>query len=362
MKKTALYSITSLASALVLLLLFSTSVVKAQDFNPQDRAYQTDVSRSGTAAGTMLEIGVGARAEGLGGAFSAIADDPSALYWNPAGITNIRALEVQFTRLDWFIGTKYHAFDLVLPLSSTSWTLGFHLAMLDYGESPVRTVFRPEGTGETYSAKDMVAGLYLAMAITDRVSVGLGAKYFREQIWHESGSNVAFDVSIFYKTALKGLKLGGVVSNFGPEFGMGGRDLTRIMDSDGRTDTYFNNDQVPVNLATEKYSLPLLFRFGMSYEWTFTPSNSLTFAMDLNHPSHNTESINLGMELKTLDAFYLRAGYQSLFERESINGLTLGGGLKYIVMGQATIILDYAWSDWSIMDSVNRFTIGISAL
>jgi len=361
MKKTAFYNMTRLLAGIVMLFLFSISAVKAQDFNPQDRAYRTDVSRSGTAAGTMLEIGVGARAEALGGAFAAIADDASALYWNPAGITNIKALEVQFTRLDWFIGTKYHAFDLVVPLSATSWTLGFHLAMLDYGESPVRTVFRPEGTGETYTAKDMVAGLYLGMAITDRVSVGLGVKYFREQIWHETGSNVAFDVSIFYKTVLKGLKLGGVVSNFGPEFGLSGRDLTRIMDSDGRTDNYFNNDQVPVNLETEKYSLPLLFRFGMSYEWTFNESNSLTFAVDLIHPSHNTENIDLGMELKTLNAFYLRAGYQSLFERESINGLTLGGGLKYKVTGQSTIIFDYAWSDWSIMDSVNRFTIGISA-
>jgi len=344
-----------------ILLVFLTANIQAQEFDPSSRAYRTDVSRKGTAAGAMLEIGVGARAEAMGGAFTSIANDPSALYWNPAGITEIPATSAQFTRLNWLVDTKYHAFDLVVPIPQLSWALGFHLAMLDFGENPVRTVFRPEGTGEFYSAKDMVAGLYLAMAITDRISVGLGAKYFYERIWHVDGSNIAFDVSILYKTALKGLQLGGSIANFGPEFSLSGRDLERVMDSDGRMDKYFNNDQVPVLLKTEEYPLPLLFRFGISYNWQLSERNSLIFSSDLNHPSHSTESINLGVEFKTFNALYLRAGYQSLFERDAINGLTVGAGLIYRVMGHSTITFDYSWSDWTVLDSVNRFTIGVSA-
>ena len=39
--------------------------------------------------GSDLGMGVGARAIGMGGAFVAIADDPSATFWNPAGLTDI---------------------------------------------------------------------------------------------------------------------------------------------------------------------------------------------------------------------------------------------------------------------------------
>lgn len=39
--------------------------------------------------GSDLGMGIGARGIGLGGAFVSIADDPSAVYWNPAGLTGI---------------------------------------------------------------------------------------------------------------------------------------------------------------------------------------------------------------------------------------------------------------------------------
>lgn len=345
-------------------LLLLTSLAAIQSTWAQDnfdRAYKTDVTRRGTAAGTMLEIGIGARAEALGGAFVAIADDPSALHWNPAGITNIPALAVQLTHHDWLVDTQFNALDLVIPVNRYGFALGFHLAMLDYGDSPVRTIARPEGTGETYSAKDMVAGLYGALSITDRISTAIGVKYFHEQIWHTEGSNIAFDLSIFYKTRLDGLTLGGAICNFGPEFSLDGRDLTRIMDADGRRDVYFNNDQVVVSYKTEKFPLPLIFRFGMAYRLNFDDRNALIFSGDLIHPSHNVESMNLGLEFKTMNIFFLRAGYQSLFENDAISGLTLGGGLNYRILGHSTITIDYAWSDWTIFESVNRFTIGITA-
>ncbi len=360
MNRAKFFSGVLLVAGLAISFLPASQTLRAQEFDPHGRAYKTDVSRSGTAAGDMLEIGVGARAEALGGAFVSIANDPSALYWNPAGITQISSVSAQFMRLNWFVETTFNAFDMVVPIAPINWSLGFHLAMLDYGEAPVRTVFRPEGTGEVYSARDMVVGLYMAMAITDRISTGVGAKYFYERIWHEKGSTLALDLSILYKTPVKGLRLGGTISNFGTEFSLKGRDLTRVMDVDGRKDKFFNNDEVPVDRVTESYPLPLLFRFGISYDWILSSNHMLTFAVDANHPSDNTESLDLGVELKTFRSVFLRAGYQSLFERNAINGLCLGAGFKYRILGQAVITVDYAWSDWAIMQPVNRFTIGIS--
>lgn len=328
--------------------------------NPSELAYDTDVSRRGTSAGTMLEIGVGARAIALGGAFVAIADDPSALYWNPAGITNIRTLSLQATKTNWLVETEFNTVDLVVPLPILNSALGFHLAMLDYGEQPVRTIFRPEGTGEFYSANDFVAGLYYALAITDRVSVGLGAKFFQESIWHVKGSTLATDLSILFETPLKGLKLGGTISNLGPEFGLSGRDLTRVADVDGRKDEYFNNDNLAIQLATETYPLPLLFRFGLAYEWSFDDRNSLLFAGNMNHPADDVESVDLGVEAKLYNFTFLRAGYRSLFADYAAEGLTVGAGMRYKILGAATLNFDYSWTDWSVLSSVNRFSIGIS--
>jgi uncharacterized protein YfiM (DUF2279 family) len=342
----------------VLLFLY---VLAAGNLQAQVTEYQTDVSRRGTSAGAMLEIGVGARAEALGGAFVAIADDPSALYWNPAGIINIPSLSLQATKTDWLVGTNFNALDMVIPLPSLSSALGFHLAMLDYGENPVRTIFRPEGTGEVYSASDMVAGLYWAMSITNSFSVGLGVKYFQERIWHVSGSTIAIDLAVLYDTPLKGLRLGGSISNLGPEFGLQGRDLTRTADIDGIKDEYYNNDNVPIELATETYPLPMLFRFGVSYLLDFSEDYTVQMAANVNHPSDDKESLDLGAEIKLWEIVFLRAGYQSLFLDYAANGLALGGGLKYTLGDIVTLSVDYAYTDWSILASTNRFTLGVAA-
>ena len=329
--------------------------------NPADLTYDKEVSRRGTSAGAMLEIGVGARAEALGGAFVGIADDPSALYWNPAGIIKISRISLQVTKTDWFVGTKFNAVDLVVPVSSINSAFGFHVALLDYGSNPVRTIFRPEGTGETYSASDLVAGIYWALGVTDRVNVGIGLKYFQESIWHVKGNVMAMDMSILFDTPLNGLRLGAALSNLGPEFKLSGRDLLRVVDIDGRKDEYFNNDNVPIALATESYPLPLLFRFGLSYNMELGAKTSLLLAGNVSHPSNDDESAGVGAELKLLNLAFLRAGYHSLFNDTAVNGLTLGAGLKYIMRGFGALTFDYSWTDWDVLKSVPRFTLGISA-
>jgi len=67
---------------IMIILLFVTSGLIAQEFI-------SDVSKVGTTAAPFLSIEVGSRAIGMGGAFVALANDASALYWNPAGLARM---------------------------------------------------------------------------------------------------------------------------------------------------------------------------------------------------------------------------------------------------------------------------------
>ncbi len=337
-------------------ILFACFVIVVSNSNvwPQ---FIINVRATGTTAASFLEIGVGARAMGMGGTYAAIANDPTALYYNPAGIALINGPQIELMHNEWLVNTKHDFFGGVLPLSLFNSAVGFSVNSLGYGDQPVRTIRRPEGTGETYNARDAVVALSYAMALTDRFSFGLSAKWINQRIWHESGNAAALDIGIFYLTALKGLQLGFCMSNFGTRLRIRGRDMDSTVDPDKK-----NSDinRVPVQYKTDSYPLPMTLRAGISYEMDLGMLGSLLLAADLLHPTDNQESINLGMEYGFAGMFYVRSGYENLFEGNSVNGLTLGCGIDYWHPGRMGFRMDYAYSDWGILDNSHRFSIGIS--
>ena len=88
------------------------------------------------------QVPIGARAIGMGGAFSSLADDGSALFWNPAGLARIGQQEVMGTHANLFnTGINDDVFAFVLPLSlnqvaAADWYhSGFNDSELDFGEN-----------------------------------------------------------------------------------------------------------------------------------------------------------------------------------------------------------------------------------
>jgi hypothetical protein len=63
---------------------------------------------AGSYAGDFIEIGPGVRASGLGGAFTAIANDGSAIYWNPAGISQLKRIEIGAMRAFLYNGLAHY--------------------------------------------------------------------------------------------------------------------------------------------------------------------------------------------------------------------------------------------------------------
>ncbi|HGY55088.1 MAG TPA: PorV/PorQ family protein [Caldithrix abyssi] len=318
--------------------------------------FAENISNRGTSAAAFLEIGIGAKALGLGGAFTAYANDASALYWNPAGITELNRISVSANHTGWLANTKLEYFGLVLPVGE-SITVGLILSVLDYvDQQPVRTILQPEGTGEYYDASDLLLGVSFAVKLTNRFSFGCNAKYIQQKIWHESAKGFAIDVGILYHTIWDGLTIGASISNFGTDMQLSGRDLTRPYDDDPQN---YSNDKLNTQLKTDAFPLPLLFRFGLAYTMDINSNNQITALIDLNHPSSNVEYVNTGLEYMLMKRFAIRAGFQSLFDSSRENGLTFGAGLNYDISSAFGITFNYAYSDWGILGNVQRFSIDL---
>lgn len=318
--------------------------------------YSDNVSNRGTSAAAFLEIGIGAKAEAMGGAFTALADDASALYWNPAGISSMRGIGLTATHTEWLADTKFQYMGLVIPLGDYK-AIGLSLTLLDYmDKQPVRTIAQPEGTGEYYDASDLAIGLSYGMNITSNFSFGITGKYIHQAIWHESAQTFAVDLGVLYHTDLKGLSLGASVSNFGGEMRLDGRDLVRPYDEDSKN---YTNDKLNVIHKTDDFSLPLMFRFGVGYKKSFDDHN-FTLSADLLHPSNNVESMNVGMEYSFKGIVSIRGGYQSMFDSKSETGYTLGFGIKNPFSDYLNISFNYAYSDWGRLNSVQRFSIDLN--
>jgi len=308
----------------------------------------------GTTAAPFLEVGVGSRAVGMGGAFVAVANDVSALYWNPAGISRIGHAEAVFERVEWLADINFNYLGVVFPFGRWG-TAGIFMDAMSVPKMAVRTVDYPDGTGEMFDATSYAFGLSYSFALTDRFSIGLTGKYIEERIWHEKAPSVAFDIGTLYRTNFNGLRIGATISNFGPSMTMDGSDLIIYYDADPSIDG--NNDRIMGKLMTDEWPLPLNMQFGIAYDLLTTKYYKMTIATDAFHPINNSESVNAGTEISILDMLFIRAGYQAIGQTDTEEGLTLGGGLRYKMFGQSYIKLDYAFADFGRLKNVSRYTL-----
>jgi|YelNatPaOPRAMG01_1025707.scaffolds.fasta_scaffold00948_4 hypothetical protein len=315
------------------------------------------MTKSGTTGAQFLKIPVGARAIGMGGAFVAVANDVTALYWNPAGVTRLQPRGgACFIHTNWLADTRFDFAGVAVRLGGFG-TLGFHFASLSMPDIKVRTEFEPEGTGEYFSAMDMSLGITYARELTDRFRMGFNAKYIRQQIWHMAASAFAVDLGFLYQTDFPWLTLGISLSNFGPKLQYVGKDVFVNYDFD--PSQWGDNENIFANLQTDRWDLPLLFRFGLSAVALQSDWQKLILSVEARHPNDNSENLSFGAEYAFRNRFFLRGGYQALFEDQSEKGLTLGAGLVYYLSPTVPLRFDYAFEDWGRLSSVNRVSVEI---
>ncbi len=332
--------------------LFICLLLSGENLNAQS------VSKSGTTAASFLEIPVGASAIGMGGAYVSIANDATALYWNPSGISNHNNYEVTFNHTLWIAETNFDFFGLIIPLGALG-NIGVSFTSLSMDDMKVRTVEKPEGTGEFFSAGDIAVGISYARNLTDRFSIGFTAKYIQQKIWHMSASAFAIDAGTIFKTDLfGGMVIGATIYNFGTSLKMTGRDTRYFIRVDPTKEG--SNNQIPTNIEMDTWDLPLIFQIGISTNIYKNEFYRLTFSADAIHPNNDYESMNFGLETSFKELIYLRGGYQSAFNSYSEGGLTFGIGINSkLVLANAYIKFDYAYRDFGRLQNIHTFSINL---
>ena len=109
----------------------------------------------GTAGAQFLKIGPGARVDSLGGAFGALANDVTTIYWNPAGLSQIKELSFSDTHTIWLADIRYNYLAFATPIEQVG-TLGASVTFLNVPDTEITTLAKPDGTGLWFSRHGML--------------------------------------------------------------------------------------------------------------------------------------------------------------------------------------------------------------
>jgi long-subunit fatty acid transport protein len=320
------------------------------------QSINTDVSKKGTTAATFLSIGQGTRAIGMGSAYVAIADDPSALYWNPAGITKINGAGFIVDHTKWIADIDYNFLGMTYNLGGFG-AIGISFTSSNIGEMKVTTIEQPDGTGETFKATDAAFSIAWAIQLTEDFSIGFNPKFVYQSIWKTSATAVAIDMGVQYVTPFDGIILGMSISNFGTKMQLEGNSALVLYDPDPNSSG--NNGSIPAYLQTDSWELPVNFRVGLAYEPIRADQHKILLAVDALHVSDNYESVNVGGEYTFNDFFSIRGGYKSLFLKDSEESFSLGAGIKQLLLGNVSVQFDYAYQDFGRLNNIQKFSVSI---
>jgi hypothetical protein len=285
----------------------------------------------GTFDGQFLKIGVGARAAGMGGAYVAVANDASSVFWNPAGLALIPEdeQEVSLNHAEWPAGLNFDQATLAFHIGGLPGILAVNARSLSMSEEPVRTAFRPEGTGEFFDAGYTAFGASYSRFLTDKFSIGLSANYVRLGLAEFSEETVAFDLGTLYDVGTLGMKIGMAIQNIGSS--------VQFIEMQGR--------------------IPTVFRVGTAFSTAFKEQHNIIGSFEFSHPPDNAERANIGGEYGFRDFLFLRAGYNLNYDSQ---GLAAGAGVLFPISSIRTkAAADYAYTDMGDLGGVHRISVRI---
>lgn len=171
------------------------------------------VDNTGNTSLPMLSIGIDARASGMGEAMVAVSDDINALNWNPAGLADIKKMELTYTHSQFLA-------DLMFNYLAGGYSIGragsiaIGLNLLTFGNLK-------EGFVLDTAAYGMAINVGYGVNIIEKLQIGLTAKYAIES-WSDTQTKnkvngFSFDLGLISRIT-KSISLGVALKNFGFNF------------------------------------------------------------------------------------------------------------------------------------------------
>jgi len=281
-----------------------------------------------------LSMGFGARALGLGRSFTAMADDPTAVYWNAAGLEHVYQQSFTFFHTSLFEGTNYDFMGYAYPTLSLG-TFGLGIGRIGIGDIDERGL-QGEYLGKiaweeyhgffSYAKRlpwDLTAGL--SIKVVRRAWSGLASE------GNLADNGVGLDLGLMYRPEmfnhflLRDWSLGLNIQNlFKPQ----------------------------INEGTVSDGYPMAIRFGLLRKvYLMGEGNFLNVLMDVDYSAERDTRIHAGAEYRFLGMGALRVGYNG-------STATLGAGIRYSVFQ-----IDYSFGQSGYADvlpAVHRFSVGFN--
>jgi hypothetical protein len=278
-----------------------------------------DRDQPGITAADFLKIGIGAKARGMGGAFVGLADDPSAVYWNPAGLSQLDRSQAMFMHDRWAQDIRYEYLGCAFPIDHrNAVAIGvvlLHMGeILGYDENDKPTSF--------FSAYDAAMLLGYSRRISSRLSLGWTAKGILEKLEDEKAHAAAFDMGFFYDSSIL-------------SFGMSLRNLgTRL------------------KFLEKKHPLPTCLRVGIAFK---ALNNHLLLSTDADLLTDSAPVSRHGIEYNFRNVLFARGGVKYNTQDQSSPGSTTptaGGGIKV-----SKLQLDYSYCSANFMGNLHNFSL-----
>lgn len=288
----------------------------------------------GTTGATFLKIGPGARAVGMGEVFVAIADDATALFWNPAGIVQISRPQIVFMHSLWFQGVNYDYLAYVQSLPGPgNEKFGVSATFLHSGDM-VRTTEDASGnyTGAAgiFVTTDLALGLSYAWEVSRKHSLGASLKLIRSTIDDAVGYGLCVDFGYLLRLI--------------PDLSIGLNLQNGLVSMPIR----FYRELESISASN---SLPVNFKAGIAYKYM---EGRLLLGLDVNFPIDSVVNYHAGAEYKFTDNLSLRAGYKTdlIQDIDLLSGLCTGVGYKF-----SSYELDYAFVPYGNLGVTHRISL-----
>ncbi len=287
-------------------------------------AWSFGSSSKGTSTAGFLKIGPGARAAAMGEAYSAVANDATALYWNPAALRQVKKNSISLMHADYLESSNYEygAF----AHTGSKFSIGAGVQLMSAGTITGRDDSGLETGG--FSPKDMALTLGYAQEIGS-FSAGVAAKYIQSKII-DSAETGAVDLGLLSpKLVQEKLSFAFTASNLGGT----------------------------IKYDQKSESLPVLLKVGSAFDLT----KAWLVSADLGFPKDNDAYGAFGTEYRLEIASELsiagRAGYNTRTsgDVDGFSGASFGAGFNI-----KSLSFDYGFVPFGDIGDTHRVSLSLN--